>query len=124
MKFSELVNDLISEARPQVEGVDYNSLSDKDQQRLTEAYIAEIDGFTETGEVMERLPDEWLRLTYSQMAGPDDNQCDVFDFRTMFRNAATKYYGPQIQDHIDDQFRDYCFSNGINSEVDAYREAS
>ena len=112
-ELSDLIHDLISEAEPLVEGVCYMSLPDKDKALLTAAYILEDD--SDIGEVFERLPDKWLQITYAQMAGPDDNQCDLFDFRFMFRNAATGYYADQIQDRINDEFRSYCESNGLYS---------
>ncbi|KKL25646.1 hypothetical protein LCGC14_2403190, partial [marine sediment metagenome] len=40
---SDLIHDLISEAEPLVEGVDYRSLPDKDKALLTAAYILEDD---------------------------------------------------------------------------------
>ncbi len=111
MNLSDLIHDLISEAEPLVEGVDYRSLPDKDKALLTAAYILEDD--SEIPEVLLRLPDEWRKIAFSEMAGPDD--ADLFDFRHMFRVAATGYYADQIQDRINDEFRSYCDSNGLYS---------
>ena len=111
MTLSDLIHDLISEAEPLVEGIDYRSLPHKDKALLTAAYILEDD--SEIPEVLCRLPDEWRKIVFSQMAGPDD--ADLFDFRYMFRVAATGYYADAIQDRINDKFRSYCESNGLYS---------
>ncbi len=111
MTLPDLIHDLISEAEPLVEGVEYRLLPDKDKALLTAAYILEDD--SEIPEVLLRLPDEWRKTAFSEMAGPDD--ADLFDFRHMFRVAATGYYADQIQDRIDDGFKSYCKSNGLYS---------
>ena len=109
MNLSDLIHDLISEAEPLTEGIDYRSLPDKDKALLTAAYILEDD--SEIPEVLFRLPDEWRKTAFSEMAGPDD--ADLFDFRHMFRVAATGYYTDEIQGQIDDAFRDHCESNSL-----------
>ena len=115
MALQDIINELI--AASDLEGPSYNDLPDTDRQRLTEAYMAE-EVCSEVYEVLERLPDDYLKLAFSQMAGPDENYCDLFDLRCTFRNAATVYYADAIQGRIDDAFRDYCVSNSLYGRED------
>ncbi len=110
MSLDGIIHELFLEAN--VEGVDFRTLTSTDQRRLTSAFI--LQDPSELPEVISRLAG--ASVLFSALAGPDD--ADLFLFRYHFQIAAIAYYADQIQDRIDDLWRDYCSSNGIFGHYD------
>ena len=110
MNLDQHIHELFSEAG--VEGVDFRTLPTTDQYRLTAAFI--LQDPSELPEVINRLAG--AGVMFSALAGPDD--ADLFLFRHNFQITACAYYADDIQDRIDDLWRDYCDSNGIFAHYD------
>jgi hypothetical protein len=115
MTLHRLIQTAITVSEP--EAPVYRELPTELQRDLVAAYIKEQGN--EWSEVIDTLPDSYLRLMFVQMVL---GNADVWDWQNTISHASIVYYADNIQGHMDDQFDDYCDSNGIHppSDEDEY----